>query len=380
MPTNLIKGRVSIIIPCWNGEKWIEKCFSSIRGQTYKDLELIVIDNGSMDRSIAVMQDSFQDLKPMIIENPSNYGFAKAMNQGIDAAKGEFIFALNLDVVLEPDYIEKLVGAFDDPKIGSATGKLYRFPEMFGGKKIIDTTGHVFLAERSVLNRGMLQEDHGQFDDQKQIFGVCAAAAMYRREMLEGVKMGKEYFDEDYFAYYEDVDLDWRAINAGWKSVFVPEAVGFHAKRAFAKKLDKEMRIISNRNKYLTIVKNDSLINYMIDLPVIAAHDLDYLFYSHFRDYRLFFRNLLKKFLSTPLALRKRSKLKNKRIITAREFRKYIVYDRKDRIKARDLIASIIGVVILSFFIKFRYLLICFIIVFFVINPAVYYMNRLFKK
>ena len=375
-----VKERVSIIIPCWNSGKWVEKCFSSIRQQTYKDMELIVVDNASTDRSKEIIRASFPDLKPKIIENPANFGFAKAMNQGITASKGEFIFALNMDVELEPNYITELMKAFDDPKVGSATGKLYRPPEMFEGKRVIDTTGHVFLASRSIYNRGALEEDHGQYDDKKELFGVCAAAALYRRAMLEDVKMGNEYFDEDYFAYYEDVDLDWRAINAGWKSVFVPEAVGYHAKRASGRNADKEMAINSNRNKYLTILKNDTLINYAMDLPVILASGLNYLLYSHFKDYQVFFMSMIKKLVSTPKALLKRFRLMKKKKIAPLAFRKYVMYDKKDYIKIRDLLFSIIAVIFAAFFIKFKYLLVLFIAVFFVINPAIYHVNQQLQK
>jgi len=366
---------VSIIVLCWNAEKWIDKCFPSIRRQTYKNIELIVVNNASTDRSKEIIKADFSDLSPIIIENPANFGFAKAMNQGIAASTGEFIFALNMDVVLEPDYIEKLAKAFDDPKVGSATGKLFRPPEMFGGKKVFDTTGHVFLASRSVYNRGGLEEDLGQYDDEREIFGVCAAAALYRRKMLEDVKMGNEYFDEDYFAYYEDVDLDWRAINAGWKSVFVPEAVGSHYKRAFSKTVDKEMTINSNRNKYLTILKNDSMINYLMDLPIIAAYNLNYLLYAHFKDYGAFFTTIIKKIVTTPKAIYKRFRLIKKRKISPLAFKKYIVYEKEAIIKARNLIISITAFIIAAFYINYLYLLAAFIGIFFVLNPAIYHLK-----
>jgi GT2 family glycosyltransferase len=370
-----IKGLVSIIIPCWNARNYIEKCFNSVKAQSYANIEVIVVDNGSTDDSKELIRRFTNGLKISIIENPANYGFAKAMNQGIAASKGEFVFTLNLDVELEPDYVGKLVKAFQDPEIGSATGKLYRPPEYFNGKKIIDTTGHILLANRGINSRGELEEDHGQYDDKKDIFGVCAAAGMYRREMLEDVKVAGEYFDEDYFASFEDTDLDWRAVLRGWKSVYVPSAVGYHKRKAFDWNYTDEMIANSKRNKFLTAVKNDSLINYIIDLPVILSYEIENILYKHFKNYRLFFLSYFKMLTGLPSALKKRALFIGRSKISPLSFRKHIYYEKDDILKIRDLLALAALILVLTWTIGGRNTFFLALFIFLIFNPAVYYLK-----
>ncbi len=369
------KGLVSIIIPCWNARNYIEKCFNSVKAQSYASIEVVVVDNGSSDDSKELIRRLSNGLKISIIENRKNLGFSKALNQGIEASKGEFVLALNLDVELMPDYIEKLVAAFKDPSIGSATGKLYRLPEMTGGKKILDSTGHVLLASRVVLNRGDEEEDVSQFDAKKKIFGVCAAAAMYRREMLEQVKISGEYFDSDFFASYEDVDLDWRAANAGWNSIFAPEAVGYHVRRAFGWNATDEMLSNSRRNKFLSVVKNEFFLNFLIDLPILVAHGLENLLYNHYKNYRLFALTIVKKFSAFPRALRKRFEARKTRKISPFAFRKHIAYGREDWLKVRDLIGLLAVILLLTRLIGGRNTFFLAIFIFFIFNPAVYYLK-----
>lgn len=371
----IIKGLISIIIPSWNARDYIGKCFNSVKAQHYANIEVIVVDNGSTDDSKELIRRFANGLKTSIIENPANYGFAKAMNQGIAASKGEFVLALNLDVELEPDYVEKLVKTFQDPKIGSATGKLYRPPEFFEGRKMLDTTGHILLANRGINNRGEMEEDIGQYDDKTDIFGVCAAAGMYRREMLEDVKVGGEYFDEDYFASFEDTDLDWRAVLRGWRSVFVPSAVGYHKRKAFDWNYTDEMLSNSRRNKFLNAVKNDSLINYIIDLPVILSCEIENILYKHFKNYRLFFLSYYKMLAGVPLALKKRFLFIGRSKISPFSFRKHIVYESKDFSKILNLLELALFIWLLTWLIGGRNAFFLAIFVFLIFNPAVYYLK-----
>jgi GT2 family glycosyltransferase len=315
-------------------------------------------------------------LKLSIIENPVNYGFAKAINQGIAASKGDFILSLNLDVELEPDYIEKLVTAFDDPSVGSATGKLYRPPEKVGGKKVLDTTGHLLMAGRTAVNRGEEEEDTGAYDAQKEIFGVCAAAGMYRREMLERTKIHGEYFDEDFFAYFEDVDLDWRAVNAGWKSVFVPEAVGYHIRGASGWNATDEMISNSSRNKFLCVVKNEFPVNFLIDLPITLSYGLEDLLYNHYKNYRLFFLTMFKKFTAFPKAFGKRMEARKTWKISPLAFRKRINYEPGDYVKFMNLLLLLAFIIVLAHFFGAAKIWLLAVFIFFVLNPAVYYIRR----
>ena len=372
--------RVSIIIPCWNGQDYIAKCFNSIRAQTYKNIEVIVVDNGSADSSKEIIRKDFGDLHPFLIENPRNFGFAKALNQGITASKGEFILALNMDVVLEPDYIEKLVSAMGVKEIGSATGKLYRFSEDWGGRKIIDSTGHIFLASEAIINRGEEEEDIGQYDSDKAIFGVCAAAAMYKREMLEDVKMGGEYFDEDFFVSFEDVDLDWRAVLRGWKSIYVPEAVAHHKRYGTNWPLDEKLLINAKRNKLLLVIKDDFAFNYLLNFPFVFAYGFEDFLYNHFKNYRFVIGSFIRFIAAVPWAVRKRFVVKKMRRITFSDFRRHVNIMGKDIRKLFDITGTFITTGVLIYFFGAKNTLLFAVFVFFILNPAVFYLRKLAEK
>jgi len=367
-------------VPCWNGQDYIGKCFNSIRAQSYKNIEVIVVDNNSADSSKEMIRNDFPDLRPILIENPKNFGFAKAMNQGIAASKGNFILALNTDAILEPDYIEKLVSAMGVEEIGSATGKLYRLPEDWGGRKIIDSTGHIFLASESIINRGEEEEDVGQYDGEKDIFGVSAAAAMYKREMLEDVKMNGEYFDEDFFVSFEDVDLDWRAILRGWKSIYVPEAVAYHKRYGTNWPLDEKLLINANRNKLLLVIKNDFAFNYLLNFPFVFAYGAEDFLYNHFKNYHLIIGSFVRFIMAVPWAVRKRSVAKKMRRITFSEFRKHVNITQQDLKKLLDVAGTFITAGVLIYFFGVKNALLFAIFVFFILNPAVFYIKKLAEE
>lgn len=370
------KGLCSIVVPCWNASSYIDKCFQSIKDQSYKNIEVIVVDNHSTDDSREKISTNFKCLKPTVIENPSNYGFAKAVNQGIKASKGEYVLTMNLDLTLDKDFIEKMIGVVSTDHIGSASGKLYRFPEDFGGKKIIDTTGHMLLANRDIKNRGEMEVDRGQYDDKKDIFGVCAAAGLYRREMLEDIKVADQYFDEDYFASYEDTDLDWRALSRGWRSVFVPEAIGYHKRKAFGWNFTDEMISNSKRNKFLTTVKNDHLLNYLLDLPVIFSYELENVLYKHFRNYNAFILSYGKMLMSLPLAIKKRLMFTRRRNLSPFKFRKYIVYEWGDIRKVIDVLLLFALIYVLTKLMGVRNTFYLALFIFLVFNPMVFLIKR----
>ena len=371
---------VSIIVPCWNGQDYIGKCFNSIKAQSYKNIEVIVVDNGSADRSKKMIRKDFSDLHPVLMENPKNFGFAKALNQGIAASTGEFVLALNTDAILEPDYIEKLVSAMGVKEIGSATGKLYRLPEDWEGRRIIDSTGHILLAGESVVNRGEEEDDIGQYDREKDIFGVSAAAAIYKREMLEDVKMGGEYFDEDFFVSFEDVDLDWRAKLRGWNSIYVPEAVAHHKRYGTNWPLDEKMLINAKRNKLLLVIKNDFALNYLLNFPFVFAYGFEDFLYNHFKDYRFAISSFIRFVAAVPWAIHKRSMVKKMRRITLSDFRRYVNITGKDLKKLLDVTGTFVTLGILIYFFGAKNTLLFAVFVFFILNPAVFYLKRLVEK
>ena len=264
---------VSIVILSWNSKAYLGQCLDSARAQTHPQKEILVIDNGSVDGSAAFVRERYPNVR--LITHPTNVGFARGNNVGITNTSGEYVMALNSDVVLDPLYIETLHRIFDQKggKLGMASGKLFR-----PGSKILDSTGLVITRLRRFADRGSEEEDKGQYDGQRDIFGACAAAAIFRRRMLEDIRTGDEYFDEDFFAYVEDVDLAWRARRLGWSAAFVPEATATHV-RGGSNLHRRFKQAFSFRNRYWMMLKNESIRSLLRDLPFLLAYDISRFFY-----------------------------------------------------------------------------------------------------
>ena len=219
---------VSVIIVTWNNVDEIAACLETVKSQSYRSLEVIVIDNASHDGTADVVAKDFPHVQ--LHRNGTNVGFSRGCNQGIDQTQGDFLLFLNPDVRLNPTYVERLLeGLESDPSVGSAGGKIYLEAT---DPKWLDSTGILLDKARwHPHDRGHGQLDNGQYNQQEHVFGITAAAALYRRQTLEECRVGGEIFDEDFFAYYEDADLAWRAQLLGWRALYVPEAVDYHPRR-----------------------------------------------------------------------------------------------------------------------------------------------------
>ena len=262
---------VTVIIINFNCKKWLQTCLDSVLGQTYPSVEVIIVDNASTDGSLVFFKKKFPELP--LIENKENVGFAKAVNQGIALAKGQFILPLNPDVGLTPTYLaEMVIAAKNNGEIGSVSGKLFRSDE--ADNKVIDSVGHIMFKNRLSANRGNEEIDEGQYNHAAQVFGTCGAAALYKREMLEDVKVDGEYFDETFFAFWEDIDLDWRANLRGWKCFYTPRAVAYHYRGGIRIPRPKIIEFNNYRNRYLTLIKNDSFWGLLKNLPQIMFTDI----------------------------------------------------------------------------------------------------------
>lgn len=210
---------LSVIIPHYNGVQYLEPCFKALRQQSYPRLEVILVDNGSADESVAFTRRNFPDVK--IIELGQNLGLTVAINRGIAQAQGSVLVPLNNDTEVSPGWGQALVdrlAAF--PDAGIVASKMLLFSE----RDKIHSAGDGFAVNGIPINRGVWQVDAGQFDGDTYIFGGCGGAVAYRRDMLNDIGL----FDEDLFMYLEDVDLNWRAQLAGYRAVFAPEAVVYH--------------------------------------------------------------------------------------------------------------------------------------------------------
>jgi GT2 family glycosyltransferase len=221
---------ISVIIPNWNGAHHLPTCLDSLRRQTHPNFEVIVVDNNSSDYSLDLMEKEYPEVR--VIPLKENKGFAGGVNTGIREARGEIIVVLNNDTEADPDWLAELwAGLERHPEAGAATSKILLFDE----REVIHTAGDFYTVDGIPGNRGVWQRDEGQFDQEEKVFSACGGASAFRRSMLmelaskgHGEAVPSQVFDEDFFAYCEDVDLGWRAQLAGYQCLFVPTAIIYH--------------------------------------------------------------------------------------------------------------------------------------------------------
>jgi GT2 family glycosyltransferase len=259
------KLELSVIMPNWNGKEFLEVALRSLRIQNYTNFEVIVIDNGSNDNSVEFLENYFPEVN--IIKLSKNYGFSFAVNRGIKAAKGEYILLLNNDVEIEKNCLQKLTDSAKRNKDIAifACKMLY-----FNDRGIINDAGNFFSAYGYAIQRGNSEKDEGQYDVENYIFSACAGAAMYRRELFD--KIG--FFDEDFFAYLEDVDFGFRSQLAGYKSEFVPNAIVYHVEGGTSKRLNNFAILYNLRNNLFLITKNMPIGLLLLFSPFILIYQI----------------------------------------------------------------------------------------------------------
>ncbi len=238
---------VSVVIPNLNGERLLPMCLDTLREQTFRDFEVIVVDNGSSDGSVLLLKEKYPEVR--IVALDKNYGFAYPVNRGIEAAAGEFICLLNNDIELDKGWMEELLRALrDHPDAGSCGPKLMRLEE----RERINVLGIRMNSDSSVEIIGAGQYDRGQYEEGQYVFGVNAGASMYRRSMFDKTGL----FDELFFASYEDVDLSFRAQLAGYKALYEPKAIGYHMVGATIKRRRYRPTYLNNRNSVIFFLKD----------------------------------------------------------------------------------------------------------------------------
>jgi len=324
---------VSAVVVTWNSLRWLPGCFGSLESQTIAPLAIVVVDNGSEDGSVEWIRAHCPNAT--IIENPANRGFCVANNQGIDASSGEYVLLVNTDVELAPDYVERLVAELAaDPTIGSAAGKLLRgasealahqSPAAAANAREprrIDSAGEVLYSTLRMVNRGAEEIDRGQYDLREEVFGVTAAAALYRRAMLDDVRIAGEFLDSDFFSYLEDSDLNWRARLRGWRSVYQPAAVADHI-RQHATSRSLAIRRHAYANRYSTALRNASWLEILRALPQLVLYETHRLLRLLVREPRLL-PAYGKVCRLLPRTLRKRREIQRRRRVSPRALREWM--------------------------------------------------------
>ena len=210
---------MTVVIPNWNGKRFLATCLDSLRRQTYTDMTVIIVDNASSDGSQAFIRDNYPEVR--LIELDENRGFTGACNIGIDMAEGEIIALLNNDTEADERWAEALMDVFATrPDVGIVASKMLLFDQ----RERFHTAGDYFTVDGRAGNRGAWEADTGQYDRGEYVFSACGGAAAYRRSMLAEVGA----LDDDFFFLLEDVDLAWRAQLAGYKVWYAPGAVVYH--------------------------------------------------------------------------------------------------------------------------------------------------------
>jgi len=263
-----LKPTVSIIVLNWNGKQYLETCLSSLLQQTYPDIEIIFVDNGSCDGSVDFVKSNYPGV--FILEHDKNMGFAMGVNSGIIASSGKYIATINNDAQADKELISRLVKIIEsDPSTGCCASKMMRFYK----RNIIDSTGIVIYQNGNAYDRGATEKDIGQYDSQEEVFGACAGAALYRREMLDEIGL----FDNSYFAYFEDVDLSFRMHLFGWKCIYVPNAVVYHMHSATSQQASPFKIFYIERNKLWNMWKYFPVKLLILQLPYTNIHYFRYL-------------------------------------------------------------------------------------------------------
>ncbi|KGG79808.1 glycosyl transferase family 2 [Caloranaerobacter azorensis H53214] len=253
---------ISIVIPNYNGEKFLKDCLQSISIQSFKNFDVIIVDNASTDNSIDIIEKYKSILDICLIRNSENLGFAKAVNIGIKHSIKEYVFLLNNDVILKPNTLEEIYNSIRrDEKIFSVQSKMIQY---YNNEKI-DDAGDEYTILGWAYQTGNNRSSK-LYIQSREIFSSCAGAAIYRKDILEKIGL----FDENFFAYMEDVDIGYRARIYGYRNVYCPDAVCYHIGSATTGSKYNKFKIrLAARNNIYVPYKNMPLLQLIFNFPFL---------------------------------------------------------------------------------------------------------------
>jgi GT2 family glycosyltransferase len=262
---------VTVVVPNWNGKKFLKPCLNSLREQSFADFEVLVVDNGSTDGSTTLITRDFPEVRLLALGE--NRGFSAAVNAGIGASRSRYVALLNNDTEAHRHWLRTLVEAAEgaSPEVGLFASKMLDFHD----RRLLDGAGDALRRSGLPYRLGHGELDRGQYDAEAPVFGACAAAALYRREVFEEIGL----FDEDFFAYCEDGDLSFRAQLAGYRCLYVPGAIVYHVGSASTGgKRSPTATRLGTRNGLSLLVKNLPAPLVPGFLPFVVAGQLSRLF------------------------------------------------------------------------------------------------------
>ena len=240
---------ISVIIAVWNSKTYLSNCLDTLIAQTFRDFEVIIVDNGSKDEAVDGLRERYPSLDLRTERLDSNRGFAAANNIGARLARGKWLALLNTDAFPEPDWLEKLVQASDEhPEYTFFSSRQIQAKD----PKFLDGAGDEYHVSGLAWRRYYNYKERSYGLQLEEVFGACGAASLYLRDKF--LRVGG--FDEDYFSYFEDVDLSFRLRLVGGRCLYVPQAVVYHVGSASSGQMSDFVIYHGHRNLVWTYLKN----------------------------------------------------------------------------------------------------------------------------
>ena len=302
--------KASVIIPNWNGQDLLRDCLQSLSKQSFKNFEIIMVDNCSEDSSVEWVMKHYPQVK--VVKLSRNFGFARAINEGVKVAKSDYVVLLNNDTKVEGSWLKNLIDCAEThPDVISVNSKILNFYD----RKRIDGVGILINEVGQARSIGWNETDQGQYEKECYIFGATGAASLFKR--LDFIKVGM--FDESYFMYSEEVDFAFRAQFLGFKSLYCPSSVVYHKHKQTAKKLPQHIEYWQFKNMTATIIKDYPtaiLLEKWRWLKIMLVH-LNTIFYQLKMGY--FWAPMAVQtwlILNLPLLLIKRAKIQKTKIVS----------------------------------------------------------------
>lgn len=311
--------KVSVVVPNWNGMRFVGMCLDSLAKLDFEDYEVIVVDNGSADGSREMIEEQYPDVK--LLKLPDNMGFAIACNEGIKASNAEYIVLLNNDIEVTPDWLRELYEGMErHPECGMGTTKMMFLDQ----RDVFYNTGDLFHSWSAGGGRGQGEKDVGQYEKEDYVFGACAGAGIYRREFFNQVGL----FDEDFFIFAEDVDLNMRGQLQGLKAVYLPKAKVYHIGTATVGLYSDRYVYLCKRNDIWVFIKNYSLKMYFKYLSSIWKHQFaDIKYFTYRGQGQVLLKSKWDALKLLPQMLYRRNKIQSTRTTSDFEIQKSIITD-----------------------------------------------------
>ncbi|MBR6322420.1 MAG: glycosyltransferase family 2 protein [Lachnospiraceae bacterium] len=267
--------KVTVVIPNWNGIKYIRVCLDSLRKQDTDDFAVLVIDNASEDGSDKVIEEEYPEAE--LHRMPENLGFAGGVNEGIRLSKTPYVLLLNNDIEAEPAFVRALTEAIErDERIFSVSARMVNYRE----RNLLDDTGDLYTVLGWGAQRGVGQStEDPRYLKPCRVFSACGGAAIYRKSVLDEIGA----FDPDHFAYLEDIDLGYRAQIYGYRNMYEPGAVVYHwgsGSSGAVKYSDFKVRISARNNIYLCYKNMPLFFRGINALPLLIGRTLKRRFFK----------------------------------------------------------------------------------------------------